>query len=91
LLNDNQLLLVDEPTKGLAPRVVSEVAETLAVAAESTPMLLVEQDLRVVTRLAQVVVVMAEGRVVHTGPAAELLSDTSLVQRLLGVHREAAA
>ena len=91
LLNENQLLLVDEPTKGLAPRVVSEVTEALAVAAESTPMLLVEQDLRVVTRLAQVVVVMAEGRVVHTGPAGELLSDTSLVQRLLGVHRAAAA
>jgi ABC-type microcin C transport system duplicated ATPase subunit YejF len=50
------------------------------------PMLLVEQDLRVVARLAHDVVVMAEGRVVHTGTAAELFADTSLVQRLLGVH-----
>ena len=90
LLNDNQLLLVDEPTKGLAPRVVSEVAEALAFAAESTPMLLVEQDLRVVSRLARTVVVMAEGRVTHIGAAADLLSNPSLVQRLLGVHREAA-
>jgi len=86
LLNDNRLLLVDEPTKGLAPRVVGEVADALTVAAQRVPMLLVEQDLRVVARLAHDVVVMAEGRVVHTGTAAELFADTSLVQRLLGVH-----
>jgi branched-chain amino acid transport system ATP-binding protein len=91
LLNDNRLLLVDEPTKGLAPRVVGEVADALAVAAQRVPMLLVEQDLRVVARLAHDVVVMAEGRVVHTGAAAALFADTSLVQRLLGVHREVAA
>jgi branched-chain amino acid transport system ATP-binding protein len=88
LLNDNQLLLVDEPTKGLAPRVVGEVADALAVAAQRVPMLLVEQDLRVVAGLARDVVVMAEGRVVHTGTAAELFADPGLVQRLLGVHRE---
>jgi branched-chain amino acid transport system ATP-binding protein len=91
LLNDNRLLLVDEPTKGLAPRVVGEVADALAVAAQRVPVLLVEQDLRVVSRLAHDVVVMAEGRVVHTGSAAELLADTSLVQQLLGVHREVPA
>lgn len=91
LLNDNRLLLVDEPTKGLAPRVVGEVAAALAVAAQRVPVLLVEQDLRVVARLADDVVVMAEGRVVHTGRAADLLADTSLVQQLLGVHREAPA
>ena len=91
LLNDNRLLLVDEPTKGLAPRVVGEVAEALAVAAQRVPVLLVEQDLRVVARLADDVVVMAEGRVVHTGRAAELLADRSLVQQLLGVHREVSA
>jgi branched-chain amino acid transport system ATP-binding protein len=91
LLNDNRLLLVDEPTKGLAPRVVAEVADALAVAARRAPMLLVEQDLRVVARLADDVVVMAEGRVVHTGAAAALFADTTLVQRLLGVHRGVAA
>ena len=91
LLNDNRLLLVDEPTKGLAPRVVGEVADALAVAAQRVPMLLVEQDLRVVARLARDVVVMAEGRVVHTGTAADLFADTGLVQRLLGVHRSVAA
>ena len=91
LLNDNRLLLVDEPTKGLAPLVVGQVAEALAVAAKLAPVLLVEQDLRVVDRLADSVVVLAEGRIVHTGPARQFLSDAGLVQRFLGVHREAAA
>ncbi|WP_036970367.1 ABC transporter ATP-binding protein [Promicromonospora kroppenstedtii] len=85
LLNDNRILLVDEPTKGLAPRIVTEVAETLATAARTVPVLLVEQNLQVVERLAERVVVIDAGRVVHTGPARELLDDPELVQRLLGV------
>jgi branched-chain amino acid transport system ATP-binding protein len=85
LLNDNRILLVDEPTKGLAPRIVTEVAETLAAAARTVPVLLVEQNLQVVERLADRVVVIDAGRVVHTGGARELLDDPELVQRLLGV------
>ncbi|GAA2218853.1 ABC transporter ATP-binding protein [Promicromonospora sukumoe] len=85
LLNENRILLVDEPTKGLAPRIVTEVAETLATAAQTVPVLLVEQNLQVVERLAERVVVIDAGRVVHTGPARELLDDPELVQRLLGV------
>ena len=91
LLNENRLLLVDEPTKGLAPSLVTQVADALATAARTAPVLLVEQDLRVVSRLASHVVVMAEGRVIHTGPAARLLADSGLVQQLLGVHRARAA
>ncbi|MDQ2836886.1 MAG: ATP-binding cassette domain-containing protein [Actinomycetota bacterium] len=85
LLNDNLALLVDEPTKGLAPQVVDEVAGALRIAAERVPILLVEQDLSVVSRLAGQVVVLAEGRVVHTGPAAEFLADADQVRRYLGV------
>lgn len=85
LLNDNRALLVDEPTKGLAPRVVDEVAAALARAAEQVPILLVEQDLAVVERLAAQVVVMSDGLVRHTGPAAEFLADGDLVRSLLGV------
>lgn len=85
LLNDNGLLLVDEPTKGLAPRIVSETTEALARAAEATPIVLVEQNLAAVARLAEHAVVMVDGRVAHTGPAAELLADTALTRRLLGV------
>lgn len=87
LMNENRLLLVDEPTKGLAPRIVGTVTTALEAAAERTPMLLVEQNLRVVRALAHTVVVLSGGRVVHTGPAAEFL-DSELVHRHLGVSSD---
>jgi branched-chain amino acid transport system ATP-binding protein len=86
LLNDNRVLLVDEPTKGLAPLLVTEVAAALERAAELTTVLLVEQNLHVVQRVAREVVVLDAGRVVHAGPAEELLADAEHVRRLLGVH-----
>jgi branched-chain amino acid transport system ATP-binding protein len=88
LVNDNAILLVDEPTKGLAPRIVGQVAEVLEEAARTAPVLLVEQNLEVVRRLADDVVVIAGGRVVHTGKARDLLADQELTQRLLGVHAD---
>lgn len=88
LLNDNRLLLVDEPTKGLAPLVVRQVTDALAEASGTVPILLVEQNLQVVERLADDVVVIDAGRVVHRARAADLLGDRALVQRLLGVHRD---
>ena len=65
LLNRDALLLVDEPTKGLAPRIVSEVAHVLERIAELTTVVLVEQNLAVLQRLAKHVVVLDGGRVVH--------------------------
>lgn len=90
LINDNRLLLVDEPTKGLAPKIVTEVADALEEASKTVPMLLVEQNLDVVRRLADDAIVIAGGRVVHTGKARDILSDDDLTRRLLGVHAEAA-
>ena len=86
LLNDNRVLLIDEPTKGLAPRLVQEVSRALARAAEVVPMLLVEQNLQVVRDLAHQVVVLTDGRSVHHGPADDFLDDPDATQRLLGVH-----
>jgi branched-chain amino acid transport system ATP-binding protein len=88
LLNTNKILLVDEPTKGLAPKIVAEVAETLAEAARTVPILLVEQNLQVVRQLAGGAVVLSGGRVVHTGDALEFLDDTELTQRHLGVSTD---
>jgi branched-chain amino acid transport system ATP-binding protein len=89
LLNENRVLLIDEPTKGLAPLLVAEVANVLARASEVETILLVEQNLGVVQRLARDAVVLDQGRVVHTGSAAELLSDPAQVRRFLGVSRAA--
>jgi branched-chain amino acid transport system ATP-binding protein len=85
LLNENRLLLIDEPTKGLAPLLVTEVARVLERVAEIETILLVEQNLGVVRRVARDVVVVDQGRVVHTGPAAEFLDDPARVRRPLGV------
>ena len=86
LLNRDALLLVDEPTKGLAPRIVSEVAHVLERIAELTTVVLVEQNLAVLQRLAKHVVVLDGGRVVHEGPGEEILDDPERVRRFLGVH-----
>ena len=85
LLNENRVLLVDEPTKGLAPALVSEVAHVLERLAELTTVLLVEQNLGVVRRIARDVVVLDQGRVVHTGDAKELVAQPELVRKLLSV------
>ena len=85
LLNENRVLLIDEPTKGLAPLLVTEVARVLERAAEIATILLVEQNLGVVHRLARDAIVLDQGRVVHAGPARALLEDSEQVHRYLGV------
>lgn len=90
LLNPNRLLLVDEPTKGLAPVVVDAVVRALEQAAQETTVLLVEQNLRVAERLASDVVVLDHGTVVHRGGMAELFADADRVSALLGVGRAGA-
>jgi branched-chain amino acid transport system ATP-binding protein len=87
LLNENRVLLIDEPTKGLAPNLVTEVARVLERVAQLTTVLLVEQNLGVVRALAGDAVVLDQGRVVHSGPARALLDDHAQVRRFLGVSR----
>ena len=84
LLNRNRLLLIDEPTKGLSPALVSDVARVLERIAETETAVLVEQNLGVVRRLARSSIVLDQGRVVHLGAASDL-DDQALVHRLLGV------
>jgi branched-chain amino acid transport system ATP-binding protein len=85
LLNPNRLLLVDEPTKGLAPAVVSAVAVALERMAQRVPILLVEQNLAVVRRLAGAAVVLSAGQVAWQGAAADLLGSADQTRSLLGV------
>jgi branched-chain amino acid transport system ATP-binding protein len=85
LLGPSKLLLVDEPTKGLAPKLVEEVGDVLVRVATRTTVLLVEQSLPLVRRIANEAVVIDTGRVVHTSTAVDLLADEEQVNNLLGV------
>ena len=86
LLNaDNRILLVDEPTKGLAPLVVRHVVEALQRAAEIATILLVEQNLSVAHKLVRDVVVLDQGRVSFTGDVEQLMGDPALARKHLGL------
>jgi branched-chain amino acid transport system ATP-binding protein len=86
LLNaDNRILLVDEPTKGLAPLVVRNVTEALRRAAQVATILLVEQNLSVAHALVRDVIVLDQGRVTFTGDVDELMNDPALARRHLGL------
>ena len=84
LLNKNEILLIDEPTKGLAPMLIAEVAESLIRVAGETTMLLVEQNLALVKKIAHHIIVMEQGRVVFQG-GPEHLQDEEFVHSMLGV------
>jgi branched-chain amino acid transport system ATP-binding protein len=86
LLNGgNRLLLIDEPTKGLAPLVVRSVVDALKRAAEVVTILLVEQNLSVAHKLAHDAIVLDQGRVGYTGTVDELMSDPALARHHLGL------
>jgi branched-chain amino acid transport system ATP-binding protein len=81
-----RLLLVDEPTKGLAPVIVRNMIEAFqALKAAGETILLVEQNFHAASMLGDGVLVMDEGRVVHAGSMGELVADKGLQQRLLGL------
>ncbi len=86
LAEPRKLLVVDEPTKGLAPAIIhSLVAAFAELKASDTTILLVEQNFNVVKTLGDTVAVMDDGRVVHAGAMADLAGNPALQQRLLGL------
>jgi branched-chain amino acid transport system ATP-binding protein len=86
LLRDPRLLLLDEPSDGLAPAIVDQVAELLeGLRGEGIAVVLVEQDLHLAFRLADEVTVMQKGRIVHRSPTAEFRADRTRAHALLGV------
>ena len=91
LLFNPKLLVMDEPTEGLAPIIVQQVVAMLkALAAEGEiSVLLIEQNLGVAIAVADTVDVMVNGRIARSMTAAELAADRELQQRLLGVKMEA--
>jgi branched-chain amino acid transport system ATP-binding protein len=92
LVEPRALLLIDEPSKGLAPSIVQNLIAALReLKAQRTTVLLVEQNFMMARALGDQVAVMDDGRVVHSGPMAELAADEALQQRLLGLALEAHA
>ena len=85
-IEERRLLLIDEPTKGLAPAIIGALIDCLKeVKRRGATILLVEQNFRVAQEIGDTVGVMDNGRVVHTGTMAELASDEALQHRLLGL------
>ena len=82
-----RVLLLDEPSMGLAPKVVDEVFAVIEeIRAEGTTVVLVEQNARRALRAADHGYVLSSGEIVHEGPAVDLLADDRVVQAYLGVE-----
>ena len=86
LMTNPELLLMDEPTEGLAPLLVREVGRVIErLKTSGLSILLVEQNLALAVQLADYVHVLSRGRVVHSGPAGELWANEDVKSRYLGI------
>lgn len=85
LVPDNQLLLIDEPSEGLAPVLIEQMMDAIHQLSARTTVLLVEQNFQVASRLAERYVIIEEGASVHSGRMADLVQDDELIKTYLGV------
>ena len=86
LMGNPRVLLMDEPSEGLAPLIVAEVGRTIArLKAEGQSILLVEQNVKLAFELADDVVILNTGRVAFAGRAADVREDRALITQHLGV------
>ncbi len=82
-----RLLLMDEPSMGLAPRIVDEVFRVIAeIRASGTTVVLVEQNARRALRAADVGYVLETGSLAHSGAGADLLADQRVISAYLGME-----
>jgi len=87
LMTNPRVLLMDEPSEGLAPTIVAEIQRTLlALKREGLSMLIVEQNTRLALSIADAVVVLNGGRVVYDGPPDRVIRDDEFVALHLGVY-----
>ena len=90
IVEPRKLVLIDEPTKGLAPAIINNLIEAFAELKKTdTTILMVEQNFHAARSLGDSVAVMDAGRIVHTGRMADLAADGALQTRLLGLSLEA--
>lgn len=85
LVPDNSLLLIDEPSEGLAPVIIDQLIEAIRHLAQTRTVLLVEQNFRVASKLADRYTIIDDGHSVANGEMASLITDDALIQKYLGV------
>jgi branched-chain amino acid transport system ATP-binding protein len=84
LVADNKLLLIDEPSEGLAPVLIEQLMLAIQQLSAETSVLLVEQNFLVASKLAENYVIIEEGRSVREGKLNELVNDKATIHRYLG-------
>jgi branched-chain amino acid transport system ATP-binding protein len=88
LMTNPALLLLDEPLEGLAPIVVEELSAAIRrmTSENANAFILVEQHVEIALQLTTMAVVLERGRIVHSGPSAQLLDDHATLDRLIGLR-----
>jgi branched-chain amino acid transport system ATP-binding protein len=89
IIEKREMILIDEPTKGLAPSIIRNMIDAFREIGKETTILLVEQNFHFAKALGRGVGVIDDGRIVHRGTMAELAADTELQTRLLSLTAEA--
>jgi branched-chain amino acid transport system ATP-binding protein len=89
IIERRDLILIDEPTKGLGPSIIRNMIAAFREIARETTVLLVEQNFHFAKALGQTVAVIDDGRIVHSGRMADLAADTALQSRFLSLSLEA--
>jgi branched-chain amino acid transport system ATP-binding protein len=84
LVADNQLLLIDEPSEGLAPVIIEAMMTAIRELSKDTTIVLVEQNFLVASQLAEYYVIIEEGRSVQDGKMKDLAADKAAIHRYLG-------
>ena len=84
LVPDNRLLLIDEPSEGLAPVIIEQMMDAIRKLSAETTVLLVEQNFIVASELAESYVIIEEGRSVKSGSMSDLVNDQETIHRYLG-------
>ena len=84
LVPENTLLLIDEPSEGLAPVIIEAMMEAISQLSDQSAVVLVEQNFRMASQLAEYFVIIEEGRSVEHGRMGDLVKDEATIQRYLG-------
>ncbi|MEI2657983.1 MAG: ATP-binding cassette domain-containing protein [Nitrosomonas sp.] len=84
LVADNHLLLIDEPSEGLAPVIIENMMAAIRELSKDSTIILVEQNFLVASRLAEYYVIIEEGRSVKEGSMKDLANDKAAIHRYLG-------